>query len=334
MSPSTLDGDLTKAAWSNVPWTSDFVDIQGSPDPEPTPRFRTRAKMTWDDEYLYVGAEVSEPNVWATLTDDQSIIFHDNDFEVFIDSNATTYMYKETEVNAFGTLWSLCLNKPYGDGGYENSTRVMEPGFDMMEHGLKSGVKILPEDCINDNSESPCTGWTVELAMPLDQIQINATHPVDIGEYWRIDFSRVEWRVLNNDTSPTTYSRDPAYPNEDNWVWNPIGPISMHQPDQWGILQFGEEGGSEQVEYAEWPARRLAMNVYYASHSYAGANNNTWTDDIELLKEYAQDGADALDCGSISIEVPETGGGFFASVDIGDYHAEVDNLRYLTTRKA
>lgn len=336
LSPSSLDGDLTKAAWDAATWTSDFVDIQGSP-PLPTPRFRTRAKMLWDDDYLYVGAEITEPNVWATLTDPQTIIFHDNDFEVFIDSNATNYMYKETEVNAFGTLWSLCLNKPYGDGGYENSTRVMEPGFDMMEHGLKSAVQITPPSCINDYSASPCTGWTVELAMPLSEIQVNASHPVDVGEYWRIDFSRVEWRVLPNATSPTTYSRDPAYPNEDNWVWNAIGPIAMHNPDMWGILQFGDESTetsstSSMVPYAEWPVRRLAMNVYYASHSYQGANNGTWTSDVELLAEYAPDGNDALSCGDITIDVPATGG-FFASVEMDDYHAEVDNLRFLTTRK-
>jgi len=331
LSPDNLNGDLSKAAWQAAPWTDDFVDIQGSP-PEVTPRYRTRSKMLWDTDYLYVAAEVSEPNVWATLTDEQTIIFHDNDFEVFIDPNATNYFYKETEVNAFGTLWSLCLNKPYGDGGYENSTRVMEPGFDMMEHGLKSGVAVNPPDCINDNSKTPCVGWTVELAMPIDQIQINSTHPVDVGEYWRIDFSRVEWRVVNNDTSPTTYTKDPAYPNEDNWVWNPIGVIAMHNPDQWGILQFGEESGSELEYYAEWPARRLAMNVYYANHAYAGANNNTYTDDLTLLSQYAPDGDDTFGCGSVQIQLPESGG-FFASVENKGFRADVDHLRFLTTSK-
>ena len=61
----------------------DFQDIEG--DKKPRPRFRTRAKMLWDDQFFYVAAELEEPHVWATLTKHDSVIFHDNDFEIFID---------------------------------------------------------------------------------------------------------------------------------------------------------------------------------------------------------------------------------------------------------
>src|SRR5215831_3258583 len=43
----TIDGRLDESAWRDAPWTKDFVDIQGSI--KPRPRFRTRAKMLWDD---------------------------------------------------------------------------------------------------------------------------------------------------------------------------------------------------------------------------------------------------------------------------------------------
>src|SRR5262245_6880386 len=81
--PVAVDGRPDDAAWRDVPWTDDFVDIEG--DARPKPRFRTRAKMAWDDRYLYVAAELEEPHVWATLTGHDAVIFHDNDFEVFID---------------------------------------------------------------------------------------------------------------------------------------------------------------------------------------------------------------------------------------------------------
>lgn len=47
----TIDGNLDKPFWNEVPWTEDFVDIAT----DVTPKFRTRAKMRWDDEFLYVG---------------------------------------------------------------------------------------------------------------------------------------------------------------------------------------------------------------------------------------------------------------------------------------
>src|SRR5262245_19168747 len=46
----TIDGRLDEASWQAVPWTKDFVDIEG--DAKPKPRFRTRAKMLWNDNYF------------------------------------------------------------------------------------------------------------------------------------------------------------------------------------------------------------------------------------------------------------------------------------------
>src|SRR5581483_2033492 len=74
-SPITIDGDLKDAAWDAAPWTDAFGDIEG--DRQPKPRFRTRVKMLWDDDALYIAAELEEPHVWATLTEHDSVIFHD-----------------------------------------------------------------------------------------------------------------------------------------------------------------------------------------------------------------------------------------------------------------
>ena len=78
----------------------------------PVPRFRTRAKLLWDDEALYIAAQLEEPDVWATLTKRDTTIFRDNAFEVFIDPDGDTHHYYELEVNALGTVWDLLLVKP------------------------------------------------------------------------------------------------------------------------------------------------------------------------------------------------------------------------------
>src|SRR5437867_1688147 len=64
--PIAIDGKLDDPAWKDAPWTDDFVDIEG--DAKPKPRFRTRAKMLWDDQYLYIAAELEEPHVQGSLT--------------------------------------------------------------------------------------------------------------------------------------------------------------------------------------------------------------------------------------------------------------------------
>src|SRR5215472_8143651 len=114
-SPIQIDGRLDEPSWQAVPWSDPFVDIEG--DTRPEPRYRTRIKMLWDDDYFYVAAELEEPHVWATLTQHDSVIFDDNDFEVFINPKGDNHAYYEFEMNALNTGWDLFLTMPYKDGG-------------------------------------------------------------------------------------------------------------------------------------------------------------------------------------------------------------------------
>ena len=105
--PPVIDGKLDEPAWRSAPWTDHFVDIEG--DFKPPPRFKTRVKMLWDHLHFYIGAELEEPHVWATLTQRDSVIFHDNDFEVFIDPDGDNHNYYELEINALNSVWDLRL---------------------------------------------------------------------------------------------------------------------------------------------------------------------------------------------------------------------------------
>lgn len=211
-SPIRIDGKLDDRAWKAVAWTTDFVDIEGSA--KPLPRFRTRAKILWDDDYLYVGAELEEPEVKATLTKHDSVIFHDNDFEVFLKPLADAPGYFEFEINALNTGWDLYLNKPYREGGKADNS------WDIP--GLKTAVAI--QGTLNDPSDKD-RGWTVEMAFPWSAFasRLPVTRP-KIGDEWRINFSRVEWKA--------------GQAKEDNWVWSPQGLINMHVPEHWGYLHF------------------------------------------------------------------------------------------------
>ena len=94
--PITIDGNLNKAAWRNAPKSPRFVDMAAG-----TPGFYdTRMAALWDDTYLYIGFWVEEPFVEAHHTKRDSVIFQENDVEVFIDGGDCYY---ELEINALGT---------------------------------------------------------------------------------------------------------------------------------------------------------------------------------------------------------------------------------------
>ena len=80
-----IDGCADDAVWHEAAETDLFVDING--DGSPSPRYATRAKMLWDDEYFYVIATMEESYIRAKLANHDDIIWHENDFEVFLDPN-------------------------------------------------------------------------------------------------------------------------------------------------------------------------------------------------------------------------------------------------------
>jgi hypothetical protein len=262
-----IDGRLDEPAWAAAGWTDAFVDIEG--DRRPRPRFRTRARMLWDDEYFYVAAEMEEPDVWATLTERDSVIYHDNDFEVFIDPDGDTHAYYELEVNALGTPWDLMLLKPYRDGG---------PAIHAWDiAGLQIGVDV--RGTINRPGDRD-EGWTAEIAIPWKMLREAAPdrRPPNPGDRWRVNYSRVEWQIDAADgryakrLAPGTRSALP----EDNWVWSAQGAIDMHMPERWGYVQFSsvragtgtESFVADPNERIKWALRRL----YYRQRRYHDAN--------------------------------------------------------------
>lgn len=231
-----MDGRLDEPDWQAAPWTADFVDIEG--ELNPAPFLRTRAKLLWDNDFLYIGAELEEPHIWATLSQRDAVIFHDNDFEVFIDPDGDTHDYYELEINAMGTLWDLLLIKPYRD-----RQQVAVNAWDIRE--IEYGIHI--DGSLNDPSDLD-KAWFVELKIPLSTLAECAHKPVPPlqGDWWRLNFSRVHWQTEGVDGS---YRKIPGRP-ECNWVWSPQGLIAMHYPERWGYLFFAHAPAGSEISFA------------------------------------------------------------------------------------
>ena len=268
--PPKIDGKLDDDAWQTASWTSDFVDIEG--EHRPSPRFRTRAKMLWDQQNLYIAAQLDEPHVWGSITKHDAVIFHDNDFEVFIDPDGDHHQYAELELNALNTTWDLLLPRPYKDGG------KADDAFELAN--LKSAVHV--QGTLNNAADTD-NGWTVEIAIPwisLTDLARHAGPPVE-GEQWRVNFSRVQWQHQQADGK---YQRVPGT-REDNWVWSPQGIIDMHRPERWGYVQFSKaDKSADEFQVAtERIAHEVLMEVYHAQRSFF-AQQNRWARTLAELE--------------------------------------------------
>jgi hypothetical protein len=262
--PLIIDGNLNESAWNKTEWTDNFTDIEGSS--KPIPRFRTRAKMLWDDNYFYIATELEEPDIWGTLKNHDDIIWNDNAIEFFIDPAASTHNYCEIEINALNTIWDLLLLKPYRD-----IKNAAISGWDIKD--FRSSISIV--GTLNNPSDKD-KGWTLELAIPwgtfkeLSEVDI----PPKDQDQWRVNFLRVEWKTtLKQNNYQKQINQSTGKPDKpDYWVWSPQGIINMHYPEMWGYIQFSTEiVGSNKtnfVEKKEETAKWFLRQIYYLERNY------------------------------------------------------------------
>jgi hypothetical protein len=240
-----IDGLIDEPCWQQAEWTNLFIDIEGIEKP----RLDTKVKMIYSDSTLYIAALLNEPHLTAFLKEKNKPVFrYDNDFEVFIDPDSDNCNYYELELNAINTIWELSLPFPYRGKG-----RPIDP--DNMP-GMKSSIHF------NGSINNPIdidSFWSVEIAFPIRGLRkYGAKKTFDPDDYWRINFSRVQWdyEIIHNQ-----YVRKPNQ-SESNWVWSPQYEINMHAPEHWGFLFFGPPSNLD-VLMNRWKIEQQLLDAFH-----------------------------------------------------------------------
>ncbi|GEL12052.1 Carbohydrate family 9 binding domain-like [Flavobacterium glycines] len=267
-----IDGDELETSWSKAEWTDAFIDIEGVEKP----KFNTKVKMLWDDKNYYILAKIQEPHVWANLKQHDTIIFYNNDFEVFIDPDGDTFNYYELEINALNTAWDLFLTKPYREKNV-----VLN---DWNNTGLQSAVKI--QGTLNNPADTD-EGWTLEIAIPWASYQKSfGEDNVPRDKFWRVNFSRVNWQ---HDIVNGKYERKKdasgKYLPEYNWVWSPQGVINMHEPEKWGYVYFTSKEIGNKVTFTIPQDEKIKWELFelYRAQKQFLAKNKKWAVAINQL---------------------------------------------------
>jgi hypothetical protein len=247
--PIQVDGKLVEPSWASAERSPRFADmITGE-----RAMHDTRAAVLWDDTNLYVAYWVEEPNVAASLTEYGSLIYTNNDVELFV---AGRDAYYELELNAFNTLYEVFFmwEKSYDSGGFAavSELRLSNPkvrrfgGVGFRNHprggrigswawrfpGIRTAVQV--DGTINDASDKD-RGWTVEIALPwagmewLARADGRALPPRD-GDVWRMDFSRFN-----------QYKAPPPTRDSGGWVWSLHGVWDSHVPECFTIVHFAAQ---------------------------------------------------------------------------------------------
>ena len=251
----SVDGNINKEVWQNATWSKRFVDmVTGDAG-----MYNTQTALLWNDDYLYIAFTAEEPLVEAKLMERDSIIFLENDLEVFIDGGDCYY---ELEVNAANTIyevffiWRDAYTKgsrfdiPLFDvhqlqaytfgGDYDRSGATFWKGshprgvrwaftnFDMP--GLQTATQV--DGTLNDNRDID-KGWSLEMAIPWSSLQVLANGrnvPPVHGDIWNMFLGRFQ-KLMAGGKEIVPH---PAM------VLNSHGIYDTHLPERWSKIEFVE----------------------------------------------------------------------------------------------
>lgn len=250
-----IDGNIEKEVWQNAQWSKRFIDmVDGNAG-----MHNTQCAILWNDTHFYIAFKAEEPFIEAKQTIRDSIVFLENDLEVFIDGDDCYY---ELEVNAANTvyevffIWKDAYTKgskfdiPQFDvhhpqaytfgGDYDRSGASFWKGthprgirwaftnFDM--EGLQTAVQI--DGTLNDNSDID-KGWSLEIAIPWSSLGLLANGrslPPTNGDVWTMFLGRFQKLVLNGkEVQP-----HPATALSSHGIYD------THMPDKWSKILFKE----------------------------------------------------------------------------------------------
>ncbi|MBX3162225.1 MAG: hypothetical protein KF773_40045 [Deltaproteobacteria bacterium] len=186
MGAIAIDGLGTDVGWSNAVTSPELVTGEGSVDPAG----KAIAKMTWDDEHLYVFVSVTDPDIVTPYTKHDDTLWKADCIELFIDADGNRSGYIELQVNP---------NNATFDSWF--ATTRAQPGDVSWESNMVTAVKLRGTTEGGDAD----IGWDVEMAIPWEAVKgrdanMKVRLPPRVGDRFRLNLVRVDKRAQSEIT--------------------------------------------------------------------------------------------------------------------------------------
>jgi hypothetical protein len=206
--PIKIDGVLDERGWAKAQLLTDFsVFWLGR-----KAKTATKARLLWDDDYLYFAAEMEDADLYADVKEHNGMTWYNDVFELFFKPAADKLAYYEFQVNALNTQLEMFL-PARGAGGYQR----FAPGVRL---GMVSAVKL---DGTLNKWEDRDRGWTVEGRIPWTAFRATGGRPAP-GARWRFALCRYDYSVTFDRTEMSSTA--------------PLTQPDFHRYEDYGELVF------------------------------------------------------------------------------------------------
>jgi hypothetical protein len=154
-----LDGALTEPGWHAAGRTGPFLDVIGK---AAIPY--SEARVTWDDERLYVGLYAADEDIEAHVTAHDAPVWTDDSFLVRISTGDNRRDVYAIDVSATGVI---------------SDARGTQRGFDpAWESG--AAVAVDHDGTVNDPSDQD-EEWVVEMSIPFASLGVTPVRGAKLG---------------------------------------------------------------------------------------------------------------------------------------------------------
>lgn len=215
--PITIDGMANDPGWANAATSPELVTADSSPDPNG----KAVAKMTWDDQNLYVFVQITDPDIYSPYKQHDEPLWKADCVELFIDADGNRQGYVELQVNPNNATFDSFF-----------ATTRAQPGDEKWDSNMVTAVKVRgTADTAGDADQ----GWDVEIAIPLAAVKgrldsMAVRLPPQVGDRWRLNVVRVDYK--SGGGGPGVAS------------WNRISYSDFHALDRMLTVVFADPTGS------------------------------------------------------------------------------------------
>lgn len=223
-SPIRIDGKLDDAAWQRAPGIAEFLLTR-----ELTPEsMLTRAKLMWDDNYLYMGFECEDADVNVIFPTRDADLWQADVVEVFIDANGDEMSYIELEVSPANVQYDATIAdyRPEVNWAKDSGHLDIYRGIEIYDApSLVSAAYV--DGTLNDPTDTD-RGWSCEIAISWEDIARGTNTnilPPKVGDVWRIGLYRININA-DKEKRPDEYA-----------AWNPTT-AWFHVPWVYGEVKF------------------------------------------------------------------------------------------------
>jgi len=186
-SPIVVDGVLDDAAWAHAAAPAELKALW---DSQTGPKQATRARLLWDDDYLYLGYDVDDIDITAIYLNRDDPVYMDDAVEIFINPRANqTDIYFGLEMSVTGIIYDYFLHVP---------SRTFVSQYDMQ--GLLLATHL--RGTLNEREDTDA-GWSLEVAIPWSNFSSMGRRPT-AGTVWKGQFNR--WDGVRPDRTMSIWS--------------------------------------------------------------------------------------------------------------------------------